>query len=109
MQANPGAGARHQLDPETVIAITADSNYSYIYTTKGERLYVSRTLRWHNQRWPAFLRIHKHALVNPDFIQRYSLSNTRNAFGHVIMETNLRLEVSRRRVRLVKTFLENLD
>ena len=109
MHANPGAGARHQLDPETVVAIVADSNYSYIYTTKGERLYVSRTLSWHNQRWPAFLRIHKHALVNPDFIQRYSLFNTRSPCGYVVMETNLRLEVSRRRVRSLKTFLENLD
>jgi DNA-binding LytR/AlgR family response regulator len=105
MQARPGAGVRHQIEPDSVIAITADGNYSYIHMINGERLYVSRTLSWFTQRWPALLRIHKHALINPGFINQYQLKMGKRPIGHVVMKTNLRLEVSRRRIREVETYL----
>jgi DNA-binding LytR/AlgR family response regulator len=106
MIVNPGAGVRHRFEPDKVIAITADANYSFVHLLTGQRLHMSRSLGWFNQRWPVFLRIHKHTLINPMHVREYSLKMGRHPMGYVIMTNNLRLDVSRRNIKQVRAHLE---
>ncbi|GAB3884779.1 LytTR family DNA-binding domain-containing protein [Spirosoma agri] len=107
MKASPGAGVRHNLDTDQIIAITADINYSYVYMLNGDCLHRSRTLKWYLDRWPHLLRIHKNALINIDYVQSYSLTGGKQPVGFVVMKNNLRLEVSRRNIKAVGQVLGN--
>ena len=105
MKASPGAGVRHNLDTQQIIAIIADVNYSYVYLLNGDCLHRSRTLKWYVDQWPYLLRIHKNALINPDHVQSYSLTGGKQPSGSVTMNNSLHLEVSRRNIRLVEQVL----
>lgn len=99
MKVNAGAGVRHKFDPQQVIAITADINYSYVHLVNGSCLLRSRTLKWFSERWPTLLRIHKNALINVEHIHHYSLITGKRPSGYVVMTNSLRLEVSRRNIK----------
>lgn len=101
MKVNPGAGVRHTFDLNQVIAITADINYSYVHMLNGSCLLRSRTLKWFYDRWPELLRIHKNALINPTFVEYYSVTGGKHPAGYVVMKNSLRLEISRRNVKSV--------
>jgi DNA-binding LytR/AlgR family response regulator len=110
MQAKPislltRAGVHHQLKAEQIIAITGDTNYSYIHLASGERLHRSRPILYFSRMFPDFLRIHKKALINPPYVSYYNLPIVREPNGYVIMKNDLRLEVSRRRVQQVGQIL----
>ena len=107
MKLPPKAGVRHQFTVEQVTAITADINYSYIHLITGERLYISRTLKWCTERWPSLVRIHKNAMINLDHVYNYGQNAGRQQTGYVIMKTNLRLDVSRRRLKEVIQLIES--
>lgn len=95
------AGVHHRLASEQIIAITGDTNYSYIHLISGERLHRSRPILYFSRMFPDFLRIHKKALINPMYVSHYNLPIVREPNGYVIMKNDLRLEVSRRRVQQV--------
>ncbi|WP_461129586.1 LytTR family transcriptional regulator DNA-binding domain-containing protein [Spirosoma aerophilum] len=95
------AGAHHRLTPDQIIAITGDTNYSYVHLITGERLHRSRPILFFSKMFPDFLRIHKKALINPTHVSHYNLPIVREPNGYVVMRNDLRLEVSRRRVQQV--------
>ncbi|GAB4025102.1 LytR/AlgR family response regulator transcription factor [Spirosoma gilvum] len=96
------ANLQHKFDPEQVIYLTGDVNYSSVYLENGKIIYTSRTLKWHHDRWPNFLRIHKASLINPDYIHHCKVLSS--IVAYVTMKNGAVLPVGRRRIHEVLAY-----
>ncbi|QMW05658.1 LytTR family DNA-binding domain-containing protein [Spirosoma foliorum] len=90
------AQLQHKFDPTQVIYLTGDVNYCYVHLINGKAILSSRTLKWYNDRWPHFIRIHKAHLINPLHI--HSCIVVSSIVAHLIMRNGARLPISRRRI-----------
>ena len=104
----PRAGVHHLFVPDQIVAITANTNYSYVHLINGERVLKSRPVLFYAKKYPDFLRIHKNALINPQHASQFRRSKANSLSGYVIMTNDLRFDVSRRRVQQVSQVLTNL-
>lgn len=96
------------FDPQTVLYLTGDVNYSYVHLLNGQVILSSRTLKWFSQQWPSFLRVHKHALVNLTYVQHIKLAPSLRSPSYLIMQDKTSLIIARRRVDLVMEQLDQL-
>jgi two-component system, LytTR family, response regulator len=80
---------------DNIVYCQADENYTQIYTSSGESILVSRTLKAVEELLPAayFYRIHKSYLVNLNFVKEY----TRAEGHHIHLDNGVKLEVATRR------------
>jgi two-component system LytT family response regulator len=86
-----------------IIRCEADSNYTQFHLKDGRKLLSARTLKEYEKmlEFSTFFRVHKSHIVNLNYVTRYIRS------GHVLMEDNSTVEVSRRmRDSLLKKLLE---
>lgn len=100
-------GEQSSFDPQQVAYLIGEVNYSYLHLITGEVVLTCRTLKWFAQRWPAFLRLHKKALVNAHYIVHYQLGNPSQT-SYVVMRDQTQLPVARRRVEQVGQVLNQL-
>ncbi|GAB4043608.1 LytR/AlgR family response regulator transcription factor [Spirosoma litoris] len=94
------------FDPQNVLYLIGDVNYSYVHLRNGEVVLSARTLKWFARLWPSFVRVHKHALVNLDYVQHIKLAPNLRTPSYLIMQNKTSLPISRRRV---VTVVEQLD
>ena len=106
MKLSFAAGARHKFDSTKIISIIADINYSYVYSTNGQCHLHSRTLKWFMDRCPALVRIHKHYVINTDYVKSYCIKRGRQPSGYVIMNNDLRLTISTRNLGQIGELLK---
>lgn len=88
-------GSRTHIQPNSVVMIQADINYSLIYLLDGNRVIVSTCLKKLENRFApidSFARVHKSYLVNLDYFKSY----TEGAF---LLENDLKCIVSRRKFK----------
>lgn len=81
---------------QDIVRMEGDNNYTYIYTTTGEKHLSSRTLKDYEELlsgMPNFVRVHKTHLVNTDHIHSF----VRNDNAHLVMSDGSIVEVSRRK------------
>ncbi len=80
------------IPPAEITHCTADDNYTELHTGDGKRYVSARTLKdYEDMLTPlGFLRVHRSALVNKAQI-------THLDDGHVVLKSNLRVEISRRK------------
>lgn len=97
------------FDPQTVLYLRGDINYSHVHLTNGQVILACRTLKWFEDQWPHFMRPHKQALVNPAYIHQLTLGSTLRATSYLIMQDEARLAISRRRVPIVVEQLNQID
>src|SRR6056297_2850517 len=78
-----------------IIYCQAEENYTKIFTTRGESIIVTKTLKSVEELLPEsiFFRIHKSYLVNLNYIKSYSKSNRYK----VTLENGVKLDVATRR------------
>ncbi|HTL82367.1 MAG TPA: LytTR family DNA-binding domain-containing protein [Bacteroidia bacterium] len=79
-----------------IIRMQGDNNYTFIFTSNGEKFHSSRTLKDYEDMLASqrnFIRIHKAHLVNAEHV--YSFIKTEG--GYVVMSDGSRVEVSRRK------------
>ncbi|MVM33591.1 LytTR family transcriptional regulator [Spirosoma sp. HMF4905] len=93
------AQVQHKFDPEKVLYLTGEVNYSTVYLLTGQAVLTSRTLKWYSDRWPQFMRVHKGSLVNPEYI--HSCIVISSEVAHLIMRNGARLLIGRRRIKAV--------
>ncbi|GAB4016584.1 LytTR family transcriptional regulator [Spirosoma sp. KCTC 42546] len=93
------AQVQHRFDPNKVLYLSGDINYSTVYLIDGKHILTSRTLKWYTSQWPHFMRIHKNSLVNPEHI--YSCILASSIEGYLIMKNGARLTIGRRRINEV--------
>jgi two-component system LytT family response regulator len=83
------------LEPETVLYMSADSNYTHIHTITGKKYTIAKTLKEVEETLSPnlFFRIHIATIVNLKHIDRY----VRGEGGYVVMSNGTSLEVAKRR------------
>jgi two-component system LytT family response regulator len=81
------------LEPEKVLYLEADGNYTQIHLSGGQKYTSSRTLKEYEEMLPSreFFRIHKTSLVNLGHVKQYN----KGEGGEVLMSDGSALEVSR--------------
>ncbi len=66
-------GGRQTINPEEVIRLQADVNYTYIFFSDGKKIVVATTLKELENRFsafPKFFRINKSVIINIDCIKQ---------------------------------------
>ncbi len=66
-------GGRKTINPEEVIRLQADVNYTYVFFADGKKIIVATTLKEIESRFqsfPKFVRINKSVIINIDSIKR---------------------------------------
>ena len=90
------------LEPEEIIYVESDGNYSTLFLTKNRKMVITKKLKEVNELLPEdfFFRIHNSFIINLHKIKEFLKSD-----GYVILESNIKIPVSRQK----KTaFLEKL-
>ncbi len=87
------------IDPNDIICVRGDSNYSTIHFTDGKKTMVSKTLKiLEEELLPAeFIRIHKSHIININKLKKYVKTDG----GYVIMNDGQKLVVSRYRKQVL--------
>lgn len=81
------------INPEDIVYIEGDNNYSNIHMQNGNKLVISKTLAYVEPKlsdYP-FLRIHKSHIINLKYIAKY----VKNDGAYVELENGKKLSVSR--------------
>ncbi len=72
-QASILIGGRKSINPEEVIRLQADINYTRVFLTDGKKILVATTLKEIENRFsafPKFVRINKSVIINLDCIKK---------------------------------------
>ncbi|GAB4039662.1 LytTR family transcriptional regulator DNA-binding domain-containing protein [Spirosoma gilvum] len=101
-------GAQFRTSPSKILYLIGDINYCRIYLINGEVVLMSHTLKWYEDRWPSFLRIHKRVLINPTYAYSLHMSPHSRNNSHVIMDNQASLPIARRRLIQVQDKLSHL-
>ena len=80
---------------QDIVRFEAKGNYTYVFTTEGNKHVSSRTIRQYEEMLPEslFFRIHNSHIINLNYIKKY----TKGRGGHVVMSDGSMLEVATRR------------
>ena len=92
---------------ENILFLKGEDNYTRFQLEDGSSKLVSRTLKEFEELLApvGFIRIHKSSVINPRWIKSYRFENT----GQVEMMNGERLEVARRRSRLLFDTIDRLS
>lgn len=90
-------GEQPQVEAQQVLYLMGDINYAYLHLITGEVVLACRTLKWFSHQWPAFLRLHKKALVNPAYVASCQVAEKPSGPHYVIMQDAAQLPIARRR------------
>lgn len=83
--------------PSLITHLTGASNYTWVHFRNGATLLLSKSLSSFEELLPAFVRVHKTALVNPKFVDQIQSPPRTKAPGAVGIQGGIILPVSRRR------------
>ena len=83
------------VDLADILRIEADDNYSHIFTTKGQRFTVSKTIKFYEDLLSGenFFRVHKSHIINLKYMTKF----VKGDGGYVVMNDKKEILVSRRR------------
>jgi DNA-binding LytR/AlgR family response regulator len=89
-------GSRKKFNPEEIIYLKSDINYTNIFLANGKQLLVSTNLKKIEDRFIGcgFLRVHRSTVVNMNYVETY-IDNELS--GELILSNNNIISVSRRR------------
>lgn len=95
------------VEIENIMYCKASSNYSEVFIKGGRKLLLSKTLKQVDLLLdlPGFLRIHKSALINIQYIQKY----IRGDGGYALMKDGEELPVARTRRDLLLKHFSSFD
>lgn len=78
-----------------IVRFEAEDNYTHIYLQNGERITASKTIKSYEDLLIPFnfYRVHKRHVINLNFMRKF----VKGDGGYLIMDDNMKIEVSRRR------------
>lgn len=94
--------------PVLIEYLAGASNYTWLHFQNGRRQLISKPLRYFEERLPDFVRVHKTALINPNYVRHWQAPPRRRMAGSVQMASNVVLPVGRRRWTDVAQILNSL-
>jgi DNA-binding LytR/AlgR family response regulator len=86
-------GGRQSINPEEVVRLQADVNYTCVFLSNGKKIIVATTLKEIENRFqghPKFFRINKSLIINLSCIQQITE-------GHIVYQNGEIIKPSRRR------------
>lgn len=83
--------------PSLLAYFSGTNNYTWLQFRNGERRLLAKPLTYFEERLPAFIRVHKTALVNPSCVTGVQHPARTKMPGYVQMYDGAELPVSRRR------------
>ena len=100
-------GGHRSVNPQRVVALVADVNYTYAHLDDGKVVVVATPLKTLAARFESdiFFRTHKSYLINLSFVESYDKVH----HHFVIMPNNLRAEVARRKRTAFRATMQNLN
>lgn len=83
------------LNVDQIVRVESDSNYSYVFLEKGEKVCITKTLKQIEESLEGqpFYRVHQSHLVNLNHIVKYM----RDGGGYLVMSDNTTITVARQR------------
>jgi len=93
------------VDPETIIYMQAEDNYTIFFLNTNRKLVLAKPLKEYEERFADtfFIRTHQSYLVNHKCIQRYFPIE-----GKILLSNGTEVLVSDRRKEMVEQYLKNL-
>ncbi|HMN88433.1 MAG TPA: LytTR family DNA-binding domain-containing protein [Saprospiraceae bacterium] len=78
-----------------IVRFEAEDNYTHIYLQSGERITASKTIKSYEDLLEPFnfYRVHKRHVINLNYMRKF----VKGDGGYLIMDDNMKIEVSRRR------------
>ena len=93
------------LKPGDITCLEGEGNYTFIYTSRGKRYLVSRTLKSLTEHLDeSFLRVHKSFIINTDYISE-RLDDDRV----IRMSCGKEAMVSRRKIKEIAEILDQIE
>ncbi|MBL7817508.1 MAG: response regulator transcription factor [Saprospiraceae bacterium] len=82
------------INIKDIMRLEAEDNYTHIFTNTGERMTVAKTIKSYEELLSGvnFFRVHKRHLINLNFMNKFLKGDS-----IVVMDDNMKIEVSRRR------------
>jgi DNA-binding LytR/AlgR family response regulator len=99
-------GGRQNANPQEIILLQADINYTNVLFSNGRKLVVATTLKELEKRFSTctdFFRTHKSYLININYINSYNIAGEDE---FVQMKNGYRATISRRKK---KAFIERIS
>ncbi|WP_165358815.1 LytTR family DNA-binding domain-containing protein [Spirosoma sordidisoli] len=94
-----------QINPDEVMYAVGDANYAHIHFANAKPIVYARTLKLLHERWPVMLRLHKHVLINPNFIRSVHVPKRNGGVLSVTMRDGSSHDAGRRRKAGILKFL----
>lgn len=78
-----------------IVRLEGDDNYTYVYLNNNQKITSSKTIKYYEDMLSQhnFFRVHKKHIINLNYMRKY----VRGEGGHVIMQDDKNIEVSRRK------------
>jgi two-component system LytT family response regulator len=94
------------LDLNNIISCESDDNYTCVYTTDGDKILVSKTLKEYDNLLAGcgFYRVHKSYLINLAHIKRFEKQDG----GYIILTNDLKIPVASRKRDEMLELLERM-
>ncbi|MCK9401132.1 MAG: LytTR family DNA-binding domain-containing protein [Bacteroidales bacterium] len=94
------------LDLNNIISCESDNNYTCVYTSDGEKILVSKTLKEYDNLLAGcgFYRVHKSYLINLAHIKRFEKQDG----GYIILTNDLKIPVASRKRDEMLELLEKM-
>jgi two-component system LytT family response regulator len=94
------------LDLNNIVSCESDNNYTNVYTTNGEKILVSKTLKEYDNLLAGcgFYRVHKSYLINLVHIKRFEKQDG----GYIILTNDLKIPVASRKREEMLELLEKM-
>ncbi|SOD79369.1 LytTR family DNA-binding domain-containing protein [Spirosoma fluviale] len=83
--------------PELIAYFLGANNYSWLHFRNGEKKLLSKPISYLEGRLPGFIRVHKTALVNPDYVKSLQRPLRQKMAGKIQLQSGETFPVSRRR------------
>jgi two-component system LytT family response regulator len=96
----------HLIDLQNIISCESDNNYTCVYTTGGDKILVSKTLKDYDDMLAGcgFYRVHKSYLINLAHIKRFEKQDG----GYIILTNDLKIPVASRKREEMLELLEKM-
>lgn len=83
------------LNIRDIVRLEAEDNYTHIFLKSGEKITASKTIKSYEELLQDmnFYRVHKRHVINLNYMRKF----VKGDGGYVVMDDDMRIEVSRRR------------
>ncbi|THH40469.1 LytR/AlgR family response regulator transcription factor [Neolewinella litorea] len=102
-----GVDGIHFVKIRDIIRFEAEDNYTHIFLKNGQRITASKTIKLYEDMLAPFnfYRVHKRHVINMNYMKKF----VKGEGGYLVMDDDMRIEVSRRRRAAFMTQLRMLQ